>query len=374
MQEYASVVANIEKPIFGKITRNKIALSRKHSILVSNKTSFLPKGFTAIITRDKIEKSILLPQAIVSEDVQDKLIDGDYVRIATDGTISILWERKSLINSLLLTEACDCRCLMCPQPPKKHDKNLIEINKQILNHVKIDNDQTICLTGGEPTLVKDEFFEILRLIKKKYPKSTVMMLTNGKSFDNFDFTKDFVLSRPKDFITCVSIHCDVDEIHDQIAGAQNSFYKTIMGLQNLARFREKIEIRIVVNRLNAHRLESIATFIQRNFPFVFHCAFMGMEIFGLARDNYDAIWIDPYDYREELSRAVRVLNRADMNVSVYNMPLCLIERDIWSYARLSISEWKNDYLPVCDTCSVKSQCCGIFTTSGDYQSAHINAL
>jgi hypothetical protein len=98
---------------------------------------------------------------------------------------------------------------------------------------------------------------------------------------------------------------------------------------------------------------------------------MGMEIIGLARDNYETVWIDPHEYRDEISKAVRVLSRADMNVSIYNVPLCLTEKKSWSFARQSISGWKNDYLPICEGCSVKSKCCGIFTTSGLHQSPHI---
>ena len=301
----------------------------------------------------------------------NKLEDGDCVLIGKDGTITVVWEKKAPTNPLLLTEMCDCHCLMCPQPPKAHDKDLTETSKRILNLVKVENAQTICLTGGEPTLLREDFFDVLGVINKKHPKSTVMMLTNGKSFADFEFTKRFVSFRPKDFLTCVSMHSDVDEAHDRIVGVKNSFYKTAMGLQNLARFREKIEIRVVVSRINAHHLESIATFIQRNFPFIRHCTFMGMEITGLAHDNYETVWIDPYEYREELSRALKVLSRADMDVSIYNVPLCLIEQKSWSFARRSISGWKNDYLPICQGCSVKLRCCGVFTTSGLHQSSHI---
>jgi His-Xaa-Ser system radical SAM maturase HxsC len=325
-----------------------------------------------LITKDCGKKKSSLPQAKVSGEVLDKLEEGDCVLIGKDGIITVVWEKKAPVNSLLLTEMCDCRCLMCPQPPKAHDRTLTETSKRILNLVKIENNQTICLTGGEPTLLKEDFFDILGVIKKKQPKSTVMLLTNGKLFANFEFTKRFVSLRPKDFLTCVSMHSDVDEVHDRIVGVKDSFYKTVMGLQNLARFREKIEIRVVVSRINAHRLESIATFIQRNFPFIIHCTFMGMEITGLACDNYETVWIDPHEYRDELSRAIRVLSRADMSVSIYNLPLCLVEPKSWSFARQSISGWKNDYLPICEGCSVKSRCCGIFTTSGLHQSSYIH--
>jgi His-Xaa-Ser system radical SAM maturase HxsC len=260
---------------------------------------------------------------------------------------------------------------MCPQPPKAQDKSLIETSKRILNLVTIEKGQTICLTGGEPTLLKDDFFDMLSLIVNKHPKAPVMMLTNGKSFADFAFTKHFVSVRPKDFLVCVSMHSDVDDVHDHIVGVKDSFYKTAMGLQNLARFREKIEIRVVVNRLNAHRLESIATFIQRNFPFISHCAFMGMEVTGLARENYPEVWIDPYEYRDQLYRAIKVISRADMKVSIYNLPLCLVEPKAWGFARKSISGWKNSNLPVCEGCRVKETCCGVFTTSGLHQSPYI---
>jgi len=371
MKQYKGIAEKIEAPIIGLVTRNPLSLSRGNSVLIAEEASILLKGFAGLITKDLSKKKSSIPQTKVAGEVSDKLDEGDCVLIRNDGTITVVWEKKSPINSLLLTEMCDCRCLMCPQPPKPHDKTLTEIAKRILNLVKIENNQTVCLTGGEPTLLKEDFFDILGVLNKKNPKSIVMMLTNGKSFANFEFTKRFVSLRPKDFLTCVSMHSDLDEVHDRIVGVKNSFYKTVIGLQNLARFREKIEIRVVVNRINAHRLESIATFIQRNFPFINHCTFMGMEIIGLARDNYETVWIDPHEYCDEISRAIRVLSRANMNVSIYNVPLCLTEKKSWNFARQSISGWKNEYLPICDNCSVKSKCCGIFTTSGLYQSPHI---
>lgn len=372
MKQFKGAAENIETPILGLVTRNHMALSRDSSVLITEKVSLLSKGFAGLITRDFSKKRVSFPQLKVSREISDKLKDGDCVLIGKDGTITVVWENKSPTNSLLLTEFCDCRCLMCPQPPKAHDQTLKETSKRILNLVKINSNQTICLTGGEPTLLKEDFFDILGVINKKHPKSIVMMLTNGKSFANFEFTKRFASSRPKKFLTCVSMHSDIDEFHDRIVGVSGSFYKTVIGLQNLARFREKIEIRIVVNRFNFQRLEAMATFIRRNFPFINHCAFMGMEIIGLAHDNYATIWIDPHEYRNELAQAVRVLSRADMSVSIYNIPLCLLEQKSWSFARQSISSWKNDYFQICDGCHVKSRCCGIFTTSGLHQSSHIS--
>jgi His-Xaa-Ser system radical SAM maturase HxsC len=371
MKQFKGISENIETPILGLVTRNPLSLSRIKSVLVTEETSLLSKGFTGLITKNDNKKIPSLPNVKVSQEVMDNLEEGDCVLIDKEGIITVVWEKSASMNPLLLTEACDCRCLMCPQPPKTHDKTLTERCKKILNYIKVDDSQAICLTGGEPTLLKNDLFDVFGVINEKHPQSTVMMLTNGKSFANYEFTKHFISFKPKNFITCVSLHSDVDEVHDRIVGVKNSFYKTVMGLQNLARFREKIEIRVVMNRLNAQHLESIAIFIQRNFPFIYHCTFMGMEITGLACDNYEDVWIDPYEYRGELSRAVKALSRADMNVSIYNIPLCLIEPISWNFAKKSISGWKNDYLPICEECSIKVKCSGIFTTSGLHQSPSI---
>jgi len=374
MIQLKGIAANIETPVLGIVTRNPLSLSRKNSVLVAAEPSLLTGGFAGIVTGEDGGKKTSSPQVKVPVEFSDRLHEGDCVLIGKDGTVTVVWEKQARMNPLLLTEMCDCHCLMCPQPPKAHNSDLTETVKRILALVKIEKLQSICLTGGEPTLLKDDLFDVFKLIKKMHPNAPVMMLTNGKSFADFNFAKQFATARPKDFMTCVSMHSDVDEVHDRIVGVKNSFYKTAMGLQNLARFREKIEIRVVVNRLNAHRLESIATFIQRNFPFIYHCAFMGMEVAGLACDNYDDVWIEPFEYRDQLSRAVKVLSRANMNVSIYNLPLCLVEPKSWSFAKKSISGWKNDYLTTCDGCTVRKNCGGIFTTSGLHQSPYIHPV
>jgi len=44
---------------------------------------------------------------------------------------------------------------------------------------------------------------------------------------------------------------------------------------------------------------------------------MGLEIMGFAKSNLNALWIDPYDYRDEIEEAVNTLSRYGMRVSIY---------------------------------------------------------
>jgi hypothetical protein len=62
-----------------------------------------------------------------------------------------------------------------------------------------------------------------------------------------------------------------------------------------------------------------------------------------------------------------------MNVSIYNHQLCTIPADIWPFARQSISDWKNIFVPECEGCSLKPACAGFFHSAAKRHSSHIRA-
>jgi hypothetical protein len=79
---------------------------------------------------------------------------------------------------------------------------------------------------------------------------------------------------------------------------------------------------------------------------------------GIAETDQELLWIDPIDYAGDLASGVQTLRAAGVNVSVYNLPLCVLDRSIWDVAAQSISDWKNAYLPVCSACGVRDRCSG----------------
>lgn len=50
------------------------------------------------------------------------------------------------------------------------------------------------------------------------------------------------------------------------------------------------------------------------------------------------------------------------------------DRRLWPYAVRSISDWKNDYLDICRSCTVRDACGGVFTTSGNRLSQYLRPL
>jgi len=101
---------------------------------------------------------------------------------------------------------------------------------------------------------------------------------------------------------------------------------------------------------------------------------MGIETIGLARKNIDEIWIDPYDYMSQLEKTVEYLDQRLMNVSIYNLQLCILPGDLWPFARKSISSWKNIYLEECQQCDFRDECGGFFSSSKDKYSKYIHPL
>lgn len=85
-----------------------------------------------------------------------------------------------------------------------------------------------------------------------------------------------------------------------------------------------------------------------------------METTGLAKENIDKLWIDPYDYNMELREAVLLLADRGIKPYIYNAQLCVLPDDIRCYAQQSISDWKDIYISECDGCMLRGQCAGFF--------------
>jgi len=290
--------------------------------------------------------------------------DGDILKITPDGMVERIWDVKSKQNVLFLTDQCNSRCIMCPQPLTNCGNYAQEV-KAILTLLKKDEVDGFCLSGGEPTILKKEFLEVLQICKKKFVDKPLLVLTNGRNFKDFNFTKNVVKTMPKYTTFAIPIYSSVSEIHDNIVGVAGAFAETILGIQNLIRFRAVIEIRTVILQKNYKQLPLLSDYIGWNFPVISHVAFMGMEVHNMADKNLDSVWIEPLQYREILQTAVKKLDYRNINVSIYNIPYCLLTKNVWKYSCQSISDWKEYYLDVCNGCAYKANCAGLFRTSSN---------
>lgn len=253
---------------------------------------------------------------------------------------------------------------MCCQPPLDNDDidELFHRNVQIIRRAPKEI-PVVGISGGEPTLLDARLIELIKIIRQELPNSDIHLLSNGRNFRDATYAKAVAEAADGRLFLGIPLHSDYWRDHDIIAGAKGAFNETIAGLYNIAAFGVTIELRIVINALNYMRLPQMAEFIHKNLSFVSWTAFMGMEHIGYAVSNELHCWIEPIDYSSYLAEAATTLAQWHHEVSIYNIPLCLLPKSIHSFAKKSISDWKTTYLPICDDCSVKAECCGLFATS-----------
>lgn len=353
----------IKAPILGRVVTGKNVNLNKHNILLSEQKPLFAGFGNLVILPESVNLKDNHVAIQVSRSDFDSLKEGDILSVNTDGTIQVLWEESSNDNLIYTTDFCNSSCIMCPQIPQGKPYSYFEQNKKIISLVK-DHKllKTIGISGGEPTIFKDEIVSLLDICQKKFPLSPVAMLTNGKNFDEFDFAKKCAMSN-RNVTYCIPIYASYEENHDYIVGSKGSFQRTIKGIYNLIRLKCPIEIRTVIMRQNYKELPMLIDYIFQNLPFVVHVALMGMETTGMAKNNLEDVWIDPIDYMNELRTSVLKLRRNNLNFSIYNIPRCLLAKELYGFDRDSISAWKKSYLEQCGECSEKNNCCGIFATS-----------
>lgn len=290
---------------------------------------------------------------------------GDVVRLRENGSlVSILYRRGANANVLFTTERCDSLCLMCSQPPRDEDDEwrLGEL-LELVPLIDVD-ERHLGITGGEPTLLGRGLTGLLEACRLHLPQTHLQVLTNGRGFRDADLASQWVRAGGADTVWATPLYADSSDRHDEIVGAPGAHGETLRGLAEMARLGARVEIRVVLHALSLPRLRQLMEFVYRRLPFVEHVALMGLEPMGLAKRNRDRLWLDPVDYAADLAAAVDFLADRGMAVSIYNLPLCVLPRGLWAFARRSISDWKNSFAPECAGCAVQPQCAGFFSSAG----------
>lgn len=353
--------------------------AKDHALLAckdDNLDSVSQSGYGAILINDGLpsgepRNAVILDQALYA------VKDGDVIRLSPrDNTVKVLYRRDAAFNALLVTERCNSFCLMCSQPPRDIDDS--HLVGEILRTIELMDHGTpeICLTGGEPTLLGDDFFRIVKHARNFLPDTALHVLTNGRRFKDPTLAQALRKAAHPDLMLGVPLYSEQPDRHDFVVQSAGAFDETVKGLLHLAQAGIRIELRIVIHKETYQGLPALAEFVARNLPFVHHVALMGLELTGFAKANMKALWVDPYEYRYELERAVRILERGRVVAKIFNHQLCVVAPSVRNHCVRSISDWKNEYLPVCKTCSLKSECGGFFGTGVSLQqfSSHLEPI
>ena len=271
-------------------------------------------------------------------------------------TIRRFYRPSANSNNILLTEECDQVCVMCSQPPKNKRYDQFELYKSALR--LIPNESVIGITGGEPTLLKDQLFVFLQQILSERPDLFFHILSNAQHFEAND--RGVLSEMRNNILWGIPLYSADAQIHNQIVGKEDAFDILIDSFNDLFSAGVRIELRTVLLRQNVYELPSIAEFIATHLHWIEVWAIMQLENMGYARMNWDHIFFDNSLDSSPIQRAISVAVGRDINVALYNFPLCTIPDQCRKYAYASISDWKKKYLDCCAVCVEKRQCCGVF--------------
>jgi His-Xaa-Ser system radical SAM maturase HxsC len=370
-------VIHHQKPFIAKITTNvnlPKALRTQQILLVSSSEQFIPHGFGLVLIAHDYKESAIDNALRLAPELR-YLKEHDVIKFYPDILkIDVLYRKEANANSFLVTERCNSFCIMCSQPPRDIDDHYLVDDMLAALPLLPHDTHEIGITGGEATLLGDDFIRLIQASKNHLPNTGLHILSNGRNFKDINLAIKVAHVKHPDVMIGIPLYADYSQLHDFIVQADNAFDDTIRGILNLKRCQVPVEIRIVIHKENYHRLPKLAEFITRNLLFVDHVALMGLEIMGFAKSNLKGLWIDPFDFQNELKNAVETLSNAKMRVSIYNTPLCVIHESIRCYSVNSISDWKNDYLEACTKCSAKQRCGGFFSSNLDTVSEYIKPL
>ena len=334
------------------------------ALIIGNSASPLPDGFGCYITCDSSLPPDLQEHVLCLQNAEP----GSFIMLREiDGQITgtILPSSNIPERTIFTTGMCNSNCIMCPYTEyyRTHSTAVhVDTLKRYVYLMDPDSDY-LCITGGEPTLLKEVFFDLLKTVKEHFDRAIIHILTNGRTFSYESFYYDFIRVRPYKTLLGIPLHGSNPDLHDYISNSSGSFLQTTKGLDLLHRYGEHIEIRIVTSNLNKEDLPQLAVFIAGRYPNVRHVCLMGLEMLGSSMLNRKQVWCSFSELMPYVNQAAEILLTHGIPVQLYNYPLCYIDKKYYSIYRKSITPYKIVYLPECESCKKVNECGGFFRSS-----------
>jgi len=218
---------------------------------------------------------------------------------------------------------------------------------------------SFALSGGEPTL-NPKLIEIIKSINGFFPDIKISCLTNGRKFLSKDFTKRIVQAH-KNLEFIIPIHADTARLHDRITMSNGSFFETLRGLRNIFNCKnksQKVEIRIVLHKLNSCFIDKILSFIKSEFPECDRIVLIFFEIEGQAQKKISILKLK---YKElfEFINKIPLDEYLKHRIRFYHFPLCTIPVRFFKFTWRTLPKSDICFLSKCKNCDLAELCLGI---------------
>lgn len=343
------------------VAKSEYTLSK---LLAEHKNTLFADADRKAYTFFPADKRIAPPPS--AADLLDSLAEFDVIEFFSDRNFKVLFRDDSNDNALVVTNQCNSNCVMCPCSEgfrRRPSRETAEHLCRVLEYMPSDA-RYLTVTGGEPTLLGKELFPVMRKLREHFEDFTqFQFLTNGRAFSDNEYLRQFLDAAPAGMHYGIPLYGFSPETHDPITRAPGSFSQAVSGIQALLRNGCNVEVRIVVSRLNSNYMDRLAQFIVSNFHGLSHVAVMATEMCGAAAANRHDVWLDYREAFQASKRAIKTLLAGNIDVMLFNFPLCKVERGYWAICKKSISDYKIRYYETCQSCKVKALCGGVFRST-----------
>lgn len=286
----------------------------------------------------------------------------DVFELTPQGLLRQLYDNSSNDNSFFVTPKCNSNCVMCPSPDSsRRQPHCTDASKliEIAKHIPVTT-KHLTITGGEPFMLGMQMFHFLAFLKTKYYETEFLILTNGRIFAIDKYALSLKENIPNNTILAIPLHGSSPSGHDSITRAYDSFSQTVKGLKNLLRLGIRIELRLVVTKLNADDFLAMSDLIAEELSQVEYVCIMAAEMTGNARKNIEKVWLPYSEAFRKIAPAIMNLVKKGINVRLYNFPLCTVEEEYIALCEKSISPEKVRFAECCADCTLRDACGGVF--------------
>jgi len=346
------------------------------------KDKIISQELPLVFFDNKTKKLILLPDNIVLSNVSSDIEivsqynNFDVFEITEKGVFSRKYSDSSDDNYFFVTGKCNSNCIMCPSPEMaRKNSNTTSFTEllQFAKHIPSDTPH-LTITGGEPFLLGDKIFDFFKFLKEKFVDTEFLLLTNGRAFAIDKYFQMFCETVPDRTVVAIPIHGSCQTVHDTISRTDGSFKQTMLGIKRLLKKGIAVEIRLVVSKLNVDDFDNIANLIIQELRGIKYVSVIAMEMTGTARANLDKVWIPYKKSFSIISKSIRKLVENEIDVKLYNFPLCTVERPFWTLCEKSISENKVRFSESCNACIYKNTCSGVFAGTLHLEENELEAI
>ena len=210
---------------------------------------------------------------------------------------------------------CNYDCGFCFYRGKRSGSYLKEIRRQA-SIAKVNNIDSLDLSGGEPTISKDWFYILQFLSRLGFKR--IAVITNGSTFNDSSFLRKSIDLGLNEVL--FSYHGSTAELHDKMTGRKGSYKKLYNSMSNAVDENITIRINTVVTRNNYKDLPSIAKDVIDIGPSCFN--FLPFRLENQSTPDNMITYKESIKYIQE---AIDIMSSNDIFISVRYLPFCVMK-------------------------------------------------